>query len=92
MSKFDEGTSGVRLIYHKESPKNGTEYEAIKVEISSVLDYSRLTSYIRTWPNKLVSFVSDRICDDDFHSFALELYEYLRDADRDGPAFDTWDG
>lgn len=82
----------MRQMYHKGSPKNGTEYGIIKVEISPALDYSRITSYIRAWPDKLVNFVSDRICDDDFHSFALELYEYLREADRDGPAIDTWNG
>ena len=78
-------------MYHKCSPKNGTE-EIIRVEIPAVLDYSGITSYIRAWPDKLVSFVSDRICDDDFCSFAMELYEYLREADRDGPAFDVWNG
>lgn len=82
----------MRQMYHKGSPKNGTEYGIIRVEISPALDYSRISSYIRAWPDKLVSLVSDRICDDDFHSFALELYEYLQDADRDGPAFDSWNG
>lgn len=54
------------------------------------LDYSDMTDYIRAWPDKLVSFVAHRLCDDDMAHFARELYEYICVADRDGPAFEAW--
>lgn len=82
----------VRLLYHISSPKKRTQDEQLQVFVPAVLDYSRMTDYIRSWPGKLVSFVSDRLCDDDFDLFARELYEYLCVPDRDGPAFEEWCG
>lgn len=79
----------VRLLYHINSPKKRTQ-EQLQVFVPAALDYSRMTDYIRSWPGKLVSFVSDRLCDDDFDAFVQELYEYLCVPDRDGPAFEEW--
>lgn len=77
-------------MYHMDCPKNRTEYEPIRIEVPAALDYADMTDYIRSWPDKLVSFVSDRLCDDDFHAFARELYEYICVPDRDGPSFERW--
>ena len=77
-------------MYHMDCPKNRTGYEAMRIEVPAALDYVDMTDYIRSWPDKLVSFVSDRLCDDDFHPFARELYEYICIPDRDGPAFEQW--
>lgn len=72
--------------------KKRTQNEVRKIIVPAALDYSRMADYIRSWPEKLVSFVGDRLCDDDFYPFARELYEYLCVPDGDGPAFEEWFG
>lgn len=76
-------------MYHNNCPINGS-YEPLCAQIGQPLDYADMTDYIRAWPDKLVSFVADRLCDDDMAGFARALYEYLCTADRDGPAFEQW--
>lgn len=76
-------------MYHKYCPKNRTD-EPIRVEVGQPLDYADMTDYIRSWPDKLVSFVADRLCDDDMAEFARELYEYICEADAEGPNFEEW--
>ena len=71
-------------------PKNGTEYEPTRIEGPDALDYADMDAYIRAWPDKLVSFVCERLCDDEFDPVAWELYEYICYPDRDGPAFEAW--
>lgn len=74
-------------MYQMNSPKNGTY---LRGAVGQPLDYSDMTDYIRAWPDKLVSFVAHRLCDDDMTAFARELYEYICVGDRDGPAFEDW--
>lgn len=78
-------------MYHINCPKNRTgDGEPIRVEVPAALDYEGMVDYIRSWPDKLVSFVAARLCDDDMGPFARELYEYICAADHDGPAFEEW--
>lgn len=63
--------------------------DPIRVE-SKPIDYEDVGAYIKAWPDKLVSFVSGRLCDDDMDDFVHELYEYICEADSDGPAFEEW--
>lgn len=78
-------------MYHMNCPKNRTESgELIQTAVPPALDYADMTAYIRSWPDKLVSFVAARLCDDDMDAFARELYGYLCAADHDGPAFEEW--
>lgn len=65
-------------------------WEPIKGEISPVIDYSDMAEYLRSWPDKLVAFVTDRLVDDNMAAFTRELYEYICEADRNGPAFEEW--
>ena len=76
-------------MYHKYSPKNGSDYP-IRVSVGQPLNYEDMTDYIRSWPDKVVSFVADRLCDDDMQSFARQLYEYICWPDADGPNFEEW--
>lgn len=66
------------------------EYEPIRVDAVSAIDYSDMADYIQSWPDKLVAFVTSRLVDDDMQGFARELYEYINQADADGPAFEEW--
>lgn len=78
-------------VYRVRCPKNRTEEgEPLRAEVPPALDYGDMTDYIRSWPDKLVSFVAGRLCDDDMDAFARELYEYLCAAGPDGPAFEEW--
>ncbi|MGN1004076.1 MAG: hypothetical protein ACI4O5_04495 [Oscillospiraceae bacterium] len=77
-------------MYHMNCPKNRTDGEPIRVEVPPALDYADIVDYIRSWPNKLVTFVVTRLCDDDFGPFARELYEYICVPDHDGPPFEEW--
>ncbi len=76
-------------MYHKYGPKNGSD-DPIRVSVGQPLNYEDMTDYIRSWPDKLVSFVADRLCDDDMQPFARELYEYICWPDADGPNFEEW--
>ena len=71
---------------HEPHPEDGP----IRVEAVSAIDYADMADYIRSWPDKLVSFVSERLSDDDMHLFSRELYRYICEADKDGPAFEEW--
>ena len=75
-------------MYYINSPKNRTE--PVAVPLGQPLNYLDMTDYIKAWPDKLVSFVAFRLCDDDMDRFARELYEYICVADRDGPSFEDW--
>lgn len=77
-------------MYHVGCPKNRTDDGPIRVECRGQIDYGDMTDYIRAWPDKLVSFVADRLCDDDMAAFTRALYEYICEADHDGPAFEEW--
>lgn len=80
--------------YHRERPINRTERGdgPLRVSVYGALDYEGMTDYIRSWPEKLVSFVVERLCDDDWRPFARQLYEHLRCGDGDGPPFTPWEG
>lgn len=73
----------------KECHDDPYDSEPILVEIKSI-NYEDMADYIRAWPDKLVSFVSGRLCDDDMDAFVRELYGYICEADKDGPAFEEW--
>ena len=75
-------------MYNTNSPKKRTE--PLWGTVGQPLDYADMTDYIKAWPDKLVSFVALRLCDDDMAAFARELYEYICVADHDGPAFEEW--
>lgn len=92
MSKDVERFSGrMESAYHRSGPKNRTDRgEPLRVELPAALEYADMVDYIRSWPNKLVTFVAGRLCDDDMGDFARELYEYLCAPDRDGPGFEEW--
>lgn len=78
-------------MYDISCPKNGTDRgEPLRAEAGRPLDYPDMTDYIRAWPDKLVSFVAHRLCDDDMAPFARELYRYICQPDRDGPDFEEW--
>ena len=76
-------------MYNINCPKNRTD-EPVRASLGGPLAYSDMTDYIRAWPDKLVSFVAHRLCDDDMAPFARELYEYICVGDRDGPSFEQW--
>ena len=76
-------------MYNKRSPKNRTD-EPLRGVVAQPLDYGDMTDYIRSWPDKLVSFVAHCLCDDDMAPFARALYEYICIGDRDGPPFEAW--
>lgn len=94
MTFFVEASSTPRrtdLSYHRSGPiKRTDEDEPLRVELPPGPDYADMADYIRSWPDKLVTFVADRLCDDDMAPFVRELYEYICQADRDGPAFEEW--
>lgn len=78
-------------MYQKNSPKNRTDWgEPLRVEVPPALEYADMVDYIRSWPDKLVTFVAERLCDDELSGFARELYEYICVPDRDGPGFEEW--
>lgn len=52
--------------------------------------YEDMAQYVRAWPDKLVAFVAERLCDDGMEGFVRELYEYICVADQDGPGFEEW--
>lgn len=62
----------------------------VRVAWTPVIDYQDMTEYIRSWPDKLVAFAAQRLADDDMRAFARALYEYICQADADGPAFEEW--
>lgn len=84
-----EDTFGSDLPYHKKCPKNGTDHEIRLIPCPSI-DYRDMAEYIKIWPEKLVGFVAERICDDDFRDFARQLYIHICSADDDGPDFEDW--
>ena len=75
-------------MYNTNSPKNWTE--PLWGAVGQPLEYADMTDYIKAWPDKLVSFVALRLCDDDMTAFARELYAYICEGDRDGPPFEEW--
>lgn len=76
-------------MYHKYSPING-DIEPLLVSVGQPLNYEDMVDYIRSWPDKLVTFVAERLCEDEMQPFARALYEYICVGDRDGPAFEEW--
>jgi len=75
-------------MYHKKSPENWTD--SIRVTAGQTIDYVDMSDYIRAWPDKLVSFVAEHLCDDDMNAFVRALYEYICQEDAEGPAFEEW--
>ena len=65
------------------------ENEPIRVEIGQI-NYEDMVDYIKSWPDKLVSYVSDHLADDDMKDFVKGLYNNICYADQDGPAFEEW--
>ncbi len=88
MPMFREQTGSSELPYHRTCPEKRTE--PVYTHFKRPLPYADISDYIRAWPDKLVSFVAERLCDDDMAPFARELYEYICCADRDGPDFEEW--
>lgn len=76
-------------MYRESCPKKRTE-EPLPVECTVRIDYKHMSDYIKRWPEKLVAFVADRLCDDDFQEFTRELYGYICEPDEYGPAFEEW--
>jgi hypothetical protein len=68
----------------------GVIYDAIRVEAKPKIDYNDLSAYVRSWPDKAIAWLCDRLPDDDFQAITRELYEYCCEPDRDGPAFEDW--
>ena len=64
-------------------------YEPIIAEIKEI-NYCDVAEYIKSWPDKLVSYVCDHLVDDDMHEFVEGLYDHICYADKDGPAFEEW--
>lgn len=62
----------------------------VVIDLAHGIDYSDMSDYIESWPDKLVSFVVDHLADDDMKPFVERLYEYICEADKDGPAFEEW--
>lgn len=60
------------------------------MSVGQPLHYEDMIDYIRSWPDKLVSFVADRLCDDEMRAFARDLYEYICCSDSEGPNFEEW--
>lgn len=60
------------------------------VDLAYIIDYADMSDYIESWPDKLVSFVVDHLVDDDMKPFVSRLYEYICEADENGPAFEDW--
>ena len=78
-------------MYQSACPINRTKSEGpLPVSVGRPLDYGDISDYIRAWPDKVVSFVAHRLCDDDMAPFVRELYEYICVGDRDGPDFEEW--
>lgn len=91
-SESGTGKNNLPLVYGigKENVKMKVGCEPTRVDAVSAIDYADMSDYIQSWPDKLVSFVSDRLADDDMAGFARELYEHICEADKDGPAFEEW--
>ena len=64
--------------------------EPIRINTRAALPYEDIADYVKAWPDKLVAFVNEAICDDDMRAFAERLYEYICEPDKDGPAFEKW--
>lgn len=79
-----------RELSQKQDFYDRQEGEPVRVLWRPVLDYQDMTEYIRAWPDKLTAFVAQRLADDDMRVFARALYEYICQADGDGPAFEEW--
>ena len=62
----------------------------ICVDAVSAIDYSDMSDYIQSWPDKLVAFVSDHLADDFMKPVIPVLLEYINEADGNGPAFEKW--
>ncbi len=88
MSNYQENELCARSSYHRGSPEKGTQ--CVYISAAQCLDYRDMSDYIRAWPDKLVSFVAEHLCDDDMAAFARRLYRYICRADKDGPAFEEW--
>lgn len=79
----------VMKMYHKYSPINGDD-GSIRVKMGQPLNYTDMVDYIKAWPDKLVTFVAERLCEDHMAVFARELYEHICCRDADGPDFEQW--
>lgn len=78
-----------KLSQKQDFPRTGGA-EPLRVVWRPLIDYTDMTAYLRAWPDKLVCFVTQRLADDDMRPFTRELYEYICQADGDGPAFEEW--
>ena len=94
MKKLTEPAAGNSMVAQELSQKrdySGAEDGGpIRAVWTAAPDYRAMTEYIRLWPGKLAAFVDQRLADDDLRPFARGLYEYLCQADGDGPAFEAW--
>lgn len=77
-------------LSQKRDNSGADDGEPVRVVWRPPIDYGDMALYIRSWPDKLAAFVSLRLADDDMGPFARELYEYICQADADGPAFEEW--
>lgn len=64
--------------------------EPIRVSAEEPIGRALLVEYIKSWPDKLVTFVAGRLADDDMQEFARELYGACCWPDRDGPDIREW--
>lgn len=94
MENFVEPLAGTFMVAQELSQKPDYPWaaagEPVRVVWRPVIDYEDMTAYLRAWPDKLVAFVTQRLADDDMRACTRELYEYICQADADGPAFESW--
>lgn len=94
MQSFTEPVPDTQRIPQKLSQKRDfydlEDCAPLRAVWTPVLDYQDMTEYIRAWPDKLVAFAAQRLADDDMRAFARALYEYICQADVDGPDFEEW--
>lgn len=89
MTFFVEHPGGAFNVTRCMSQKTD-DHDPIRVSVGQPLNYEDMTDYIRSWPDKLVSFVAERLCEDHMRDFARELYEYICRPDAEGPNFEEW--
>lgn len=60
------------------------------IPIHPLIDYSDLSDYMKSYPDKVAKWLAHRIVDDDMTHLAEEFYEVACWSDCDGPNFEEW--
>lgn len=94
MRNFVESPAAEIMIAEELSKKQdfsrADDGEPVRAVWRSPIDYGDMAAYVKAWPDKLAAFAVQRLADDDMAAFTRELYEYICQADADGPAFEEW--